>query len=247
MNEKSDSMEKKSTPTPGARERRASNRVWSRRRVNLASGQSLYNYFRDYDPSTGRYVQSDPIGLAGGLSTFGYVGGSPLNSIDPFGLEIEYANHPVAFGLAHSKIVITPVNQGRYQNDPRFQNIDASGMRFATIGAGPRMMMLEYGANRPRDVGEVNANRQSLKGLNQCFNEDSAIQRLFELAENYNNQKLEYTLKPIRIFGIPTGYNSNSFISGLGIAAGFAMPAPQNTGANTPGYQNPVPAYRFER
>jgi RHS repeat-associated protein len=26
-----------------------------------------YNYFRDYDPETGRYVQSDPIGVMGGL------------------------------------------------------------------------------------------------------------------------------------------------------------------------------------
>ncbi|HCG0913789.1 TPA: RHS repeat domain-containing protein, partial [Pseudomonas aeruginosa] len=31
-----------------------------------------YNYFRDYDPETGRYVESDPIGLAGGLNTLGY-------------------------------------------------------------------------------------------------------------------------------------------------------------------------------
>jgi len=46
-----------------------------------------YNYFRDYEPSSGRYVQSDPIGLEGGISTYGYVGGSPLGAIDPLGLK----------------------------------------------------------------------------------------------------------------------------------------------------------------
>jgi RHS repeat-associated protein len=50
-----------------------------------------YNYYRDYDPSLGRYIQSDPIGLAGGLNTYGYAYQNPLRYIDPKGEDAEAA------------------------------------------------------------------------------------------------------------------------------------------------------------
>ena len=59
-----------------------------------AETETHYNYFRDYDPATGRYLTSDPIGLLAGPNTFAYVGANPLNYFDSLGLQAALQAQP---------------------------------------------------------------------------------------------------------------------------------------------------------
>lgn len=58
-----------------------------------------YNYFRDYDSATGSYTQSDPIGLLGGMNTYGYAEGSPTLYSDSFGLDAVAELNRLGWGL----------------------------------------------------------------------------------------------------------------------------------------------------
>jgi RHS repeat-associated protein len=62
-----------------------------------------YNWNRQYDPTTGRYTQTDPLGLVDGSSRYAYVGNDPLQRIDPTGLQIftfgHGARHAIAAGF----------------------------------------------------------------------------------------------------------------------------------------------------
>jgi RHS repeat-associated protein len=57
-------------------------------RFDAASGLH-YNMQRDYDPETGRYIQGDPTGIAGGLSMYAYVVSGPLGASDAHGLRAD--------------------------------------------------------------------------------------------------------------------------------------------------------------
>jgi RHS repeat-associated protein len=51
-----------------------------------------YNWFRDYDPSLGRYLQTDPIGLRSGVNRYAYVEQRPTRLFDSNGLDSRDGN-----------------------------------------------------------------------------------------------------------------------------------------------------------
>lgn len=102
-------------------------------RYDAASGLN-YNYYRDYDPSTGRYVQSDPIGLAGGISTYGYVDGSPMDVGDPDGLQgrrvapMRPWTTSEIFARANVPYLIREIQ--RYEPSFKYQTVGPVGYRY---------------------------------------------------------------------------------------------------------------------
>jgi RHS repeat-associated protein len=83
-----------------------------------------YNYFRDYDPQSGGYLESDPIGLAGGSETYSYTGANPIVRSDFYGLAWgDFPPPPPGYD---------PVKwiPGRFANNGRWFLEDPSGNRW---------------------------------------------------------------------------------------------------------------------
>ncbi|MBT2766953.1 RHS repeat protein [Stenotrophomonas sp. ISL-67] len=89
-----------------------------------ASGM-FYNYQRDYHPVVGRYSQSDPVGMLGGINTYGYVDGRPTTHVDPVGLQATVAGQS-------SRVVTSPV----YTYPGGYQQYDPDYPDFYTGGSG---------------------------------------------------------------------------------------------------------------
>jgi len=77
-----------------------------------------YNYFRNYDALLGRYVESDPIGLRGGLNTHTYGDGNPLSNTDPLGLQ---SNTTRLLGQPGSIPILPPGPLGILPGHPGYQ------------------------------------------------------------------------------------------------------------------------------
>ena len=78
--------------------------------VQAETGGLSQNWFRDYDPQLGRYVQTDLLGLAAGPNVYAYAGANPLNAIDPTGLDAVVLNTrpfpPAWMGMEHQGLLV---------------------------------------------------------------------------------------------------------------------------------------------
>lgn len=132
----------------------------------------VHNGFRDYCPACGRYLQSDPTGLNGGLDTYVYVDSNPLSGFDPLGLqnngrppapeliEIETRPETRAEIRAIEETAREEARQARLERE--WAEREANG---TTPGVQvPRSQFGEFGGCRPDDFAVPTASMEPIGG-----------------------------------------------------------------------------------
>ena len=176
-----------------------------------------YNYYRNYDPNIGRYEESDPIGLRGGLNTYAYVHNDAIGRSDPSGLKVRLICRPLEGPIVrkifdHCFVHVSCPQEGWQRTLSllgTYPYISATGYKVRS----PDPLSPDH-PGAPQNTYDEEIVPIVRPGSCSCDYEKSVVQR-FDAAP---------PSQPYQAFG----YNSNSFASDLIISTEFGTKVPGN-------------------
>ncbi len=158
-----------------------------------------YNYFRDYNSMLGRYIQSDPIGLSGGINTFGYVGGNSLSGIDSLGLLVRLLiveSHLIGYG--HAALEVNGKIYGIYPtaSDQKTGRINFSDT-FLSIGRIDKTTTAEFvdfykGQQEVTHAYTLNFSKEMELDLENNLNGTTVSKNIYSLSNIYGQNCVGY-------------------------------------------------------